>query len=113
MPLNNDTTTAALQWLGGAAPVITTGTTWGVPWPKGVVKKEAGFLLSATKGETVNMQSWTLATWPDGPVKWSAHAIGADKGRNADQLTLSVAKNSTIKGNLKVNDHPDQNRSAY
>ena len=22
------------------------------------------------------VQSWTTATWPDGSIKWSAHAIG-------------------------------------
>ncbi|SFM92661.1 hypothetical protein SAMN05428949_1343 [Chitinophaga sp. YR627] len=105
--INNDTSIAALQWLGGAAPKISAGSTWGVPWPKGLVKKESGFVLSDNGGASVNMQSWPLATWPDGSVKWSAHAIGAGKGRNTDKLTLSLAKNSPVKGDLKVSDYPD------
>src|SRR5665811_2367333 len=43
--------------------------TWGVPWPRGQVSTDASFRL----GE-VPVQSWPLATWPDGSLKWSGHA---------------------------------------
>ncbi|MGZ0153131.1 exo-rhamnogalacturonan lyase family protein [Kribbella sp. WER1] len=48
------------------------GVSWGVPWPCGTVAE--GTRLALADGTPV--QSWTTATWPDGSVKWSAHAIG-------------------------------------
>lgn len=48
------------------------GVSWGVPWPRGTVAKGTTFALA----DGTPVQSWTTATWPDGSVKWSAHAIG-------------------------------------
>lgn len=48
------------------------GTTWGVPWPRGTISPGTPFALA----DGTALQSWTTATWPDGSVKWSAHAIG-------------------------------------
>ncbi|SEH00673.1 hypothetical protein SAMN05444920_117104 [Nonomuraea solani] len=53
------------------------GVTWGVPWPRGAVERDAPFALADADGREVPVQSWVTATWPDGSVKWSAHAIGA------------------------------------
>ncbi|MGP3932698.1 exo-rhamnogalacturonan lyase family protein [Nonomuraea sp. KM88] len=55
------------------------GTTWGVPWPRGTVARDAPFALADDAGREVPVQSWVTATWPDGSVKWSAHAIGAQR----------------------------------
>ncbi len=52
------------------------GVTWGVPWPRGTVRPGEPFGLADAEGRAVPVQSWPLATWPDGSVKWSAHAIG-------------------------------------
>jgi hypothetical protein len=59
-----------LHWLTGQHPA---GTTFGVPWPRGSVTTE-GFALSTADGP-VPVQSWVTARWPDGSVKWSAHAV--------------------------------------
>ncbi|NUT33110.1 MAG: Tat pathway signal sequence domain protein [Hamadaea sp.] len=48
------------------------GVTWGVPWPRGSVARDTPFALS----DGTPVQSWVTATWPDGSVKWSAHAVG-------------------------------------
>ncbi|MGW0803756.1 exo-rhamnogalacturonan lyase family protein [Nonomuraea sp. NPDC002799] len=53
------------------------GVTWGVPWPRGTVAKDTPFGLADAGGREVPVQSWVTATWPDGSVKWTAHAIGA------------------------------------
>ncbi|WP_219466579.1 exo-rhamnogalacturonan lyase family protein [Nonomuraea rhizosphaerae] len=55
------------------------GTTWGVPWPRGAVAQGAPYALRDADGRDVPVQSWVSATWPDGSVKWSAHAIGAQE----------------------------------
>jgi hypothetical protein len=52
------------------------GVAWGVPWPRGTVRPGEPFGLADAEGRAVPVQSWPLATWPDGSVKWSAHAIG-------------------------------------
>jgi len=72
---------AALHWLEGKAPATTAGATWGVPWPRGRFAKDATFALRTAGGEAVPVQSWPTAYWPDGSLKWTAHAIGADAGR--------------------------------
>ncbi|MFB9896129.1 exo-rhamnogalacturonan lyase family protein [Planobispora takensis] len=59
----------ALRWLEGPCRQ---GVSWGVPWPRGAVRPGTPFALAG--GTPV--QSWTTATWPDGSVKWSAHAVG-------------------------------------
>ena len=43
---------------------------WGMPWRRGEVEASAGFRLGG-----VPVQSWPLATWPDGSLKWSGHAV--------------------------------------
>ncbi|MEV0288173.1 Tat pathway signal sequence domain protein [Kribbella sp. NPDC050820] len=58
-----------LQWL---ETPCRQGTTWGVPWPRGTVAEGTSFALA----DGTAVQSWTTATWPDGSIKWSAHAIG-------------------------------------
>jgi hypothetical protein len=66
---------AALAWLEGA-PSFSAGTTFGVPWPRGAVRKDEDFTIDGAGGD-VPAQSWPLAYWPDGSLKWTAHALGA------------------------------------
>ena len=65
-----------LTWLEGR-PETAAVTTWGTPWPRGVVGADQTFALTAADGSAVPMQSWPTAYWPDGSLKWSAHAIAA------------------------------------
>jgi hypothetical protein len=69
--------TVDLHWLDGPPPTPA-GSTWGVPWPRGQVAKGAAFALDAADGTPVPVQSWPLAYWPDGSLKWTGHAVGAD-----------------------------------
>ncbi|MCK2216544.1 Tat pathway signal sequence domain protein [Actinomadura sp. ATCC 31491] len=62
------------------------GVTWGVPWPRGAVAPGTPFALSDDAGRAVPVQSWATATWPDGSVKWSAHAAGAGPAADAYRL---------------------------
>jgi hypothetical protein len=65
-----------LHWLDGK-PAATTGATWGVPWPQGQLPKDSTFALQTDDGTAVAVQSWPLASWPDGTLKWTGHAIGS------------------------------------
>ncbi|MGW1141137.1 exo-rhamnogalacturonan lyase family protein [Streptomyces zhihengii] len=66
------------------------GTTLGVPWPKGAYPGNQKFALSTADGKQVPVQSWPLAQWPDGSLKWSAHAVGPET--TADTFTLTAGE---------------------
>ncbi len=68
---------ASLNWLGGAPPPIEAGVAFGVPWPRGAIRKEQTFALTAADGAALPVQSWTLAYWPDGSIKWTGFATVA------------------------------------
>lgn len=68
---------APVRWLDGAPPARHDGLTWGVPWPRGTKRAAASFAMRDAEGRAVPLQSWTTATWPDGSIKWTAHAIPA------------------------------------
>ncbi len=88
-----------LRWLNksGSDPV---GLTWGIPWKEGELRREESLALQQEGGgQKVAMQSWPTAYWPDGSVKWSAHAAVSKasapdgyevvKGNGADRLIRS------------------------
>jgi hypothetical protein len=59
-----------ISWLGSKSPGVKTGESWGVPFPKGQVPKNSGYILTNDKGKMVPVQSWPMAYWPDGSLKW-------------------------------------------
>ena len=69
---------APIRWIDGAAPAMQIGQTFGVAWPRGVLERDTPLAVRTIDGATVPAQTWTTATWPDGSIKWSAHAVGAD-----------------------------------
>ncbi len=70
-----------LHWLDGA-PLSSTGTTVGVPWPQGVLAGGTAVCLCNAAGERLPTQAWPLAFWPDGSVKWlgMAAVVGPNDG---------------------------------
>ncbi|GAA1578104.1 Tat pathway signal sequence domain protein [Kribbella sancticallisti] len=79
-----------LSWLEGR-PGSAAVTTWGTPWPKGSVRPDQTFALTAADGSAVPVQSWPTAYWPDGTLKWSAHAIAADAPAHSYTLKAGTA----------------------
>src|SRR3954469_199815 len=65
---------ARLHWLDGR-PVAPVGCAFGVPWPSGTLSRTVPLALHAAGGAPVPVQSWPLAYWPDGSVKWTGHAV--------------------------------------
>ena len=92
-----------LHFLDGASPAAPTGVSWGVPWPQGTVKKDQAFALTAADGAALPLQSWTLAYWPDGSIKWTGFATTAAPGMSGN-LKLSAAASPAATGQLKVVD---------
>src|SRR5262245_57073784 len=89
----------SLRLLDGEALLVESGVSFGVPWPKGSVKRDATFSLTG-EGKQLPLQSWPLAYWPDGSLKWSGFATVVPAGLKAP-LTLSQGS-SQNGGALKV-----------
>ena len=73
VPPQQSTQPVPLTWLGDQPPLVPTGVSWGVPWPKGSVRRETAFRFS-NQGTDLPLQSWPLAYWPDGSIKWTGFA---------------------------------------
>jgi hypothetical protein len=88
-----------VNWVGDAPPV-TTGVSWGVPWPQGAVQKNQAFALAGPDGKALPLQTWPLAYWPDGSLKFSGFAtvaqaagpyvISASQSTSAPSAAVSV-----------------------
>jgi len=77
---SGQTAGVSVHWLDGTPPPAETGITWGVPWPRGAVRKDQGFTLTGSDGKALALQTWPLAYWPDGSLKWSGLATVAAAG---------------------------------
>ncbi|YCH07472.1 Tat pathway signal sequence domain protein [Arthrobacter sp. alpha11c] len=69
---------AQITWLDDEPPAtLSGGTTWGMPFPRGTVQVPEELSVFEATGKAINAQTWPLATWPDGSLKWAGVAIGA------------------------------------
>ncbi|WP_285241858.1 Tat pathway signal sequence domain protein [Pseudarthrobacter sp. MEB009] len=72
------TVNTPIRWLDGEAPAeISGGTTWGMPFARGSVAGPELLNVTDDLGAPVSSQAWTLATWPDGSLKWAGLALPA------------------------------------
>jgi len=65
------------RWLDGV-PTRHEGVSWGQAWPRGT--RIARDYRLVGDGAAQTLQSWPLAYWPDGSIKWTGHAAPADTG---------------------------------
>ncbi|MFE3827604.1 Tat pathway signal sequence domain protein [Streptomyces sp. NPDC059092] len=98
-----DATTAAadapvtVRWLEDEGPGAAPGSTFGVPWPRGAHPAGTAFALATGDGEAVPVQTWPTAHWPDGSLKWTAHAVGIESTGTgavaaAESFTLTAGR---------------------
>ncbi|HVZ30576.1 MAG TPA: Tat pathway signal sequence domain protein [Asticcacaulis sp.] len=93
-------------WLDRAAPAYSEGVTFGVPWPRGTVKKDTAFSLTSAQGNLA-VQTWPLAYWPDGSVKWTAHATAATASAPANSYQLTAGAGEAPKAPVTVTQSAD------
>lgn len=96
-----DAPVVALDWLGGKPPLTPVGVSWGVPWPRSTLPPGQQLIVRTAAGRSVPSQSWPLAYWPDGSVKWSGLAIAADSQLKGP-LTVAVGSAVAPAAPLKV-----------
>ncbi|PTX92575.1 Tat pathway signal sequence domain protein [Opitutus sp. ER46] len=106
LPLFASAAPVSVHWLDGAPPPAPDGVTWGVPWAKGELKATDPLALVGADGTAIPVQSWPLAFWPDGSVKWSGHAIAAQASLPAS-FQLAVGQPAAPTQALTVTDTAD------
>ncbi|KAF2186444.1 hypothetical protein K469DRAFT_706412 [Zopfia rhizophila CBS 207.26] len=105
--------TVRVHWVG-RTPTYNSGTTFGLPWPRGRHRpEETTFTISTSADEVMQSQSWVTAYWPDGSIKWTGHAIsGSETVYDEYMVTPSTVgpssgDNSTASTNMTVKDSAD------
>ncbi len=68
---------STVSWIDSKAPERDEGQVWGQPWPRGTRFSDNGYKLVDEKGRAAALQTWPLAYWPDGSIKWTGHALAA------------------------------------
>ena len=81
-----------LNWVG-EMPATKTGVSWGVPFEKGQFKPAQQFVLKDENGKEVPQQSWPMAFWPDGSLKWLAFAAVVP---SSDHFFIEPVKKSVL-----------------
>ena len=92
-----------VSWLGGSPPERASGVSWGVPWTRGSVRSGQQFSLTGPNGTSLPLQSWNLAYWPDGSVKWTGFATVAGPG-NAGEFHLGTGQSAAPAAAVRVTD---------
>ena len=80
-----------LNWLDKTPLGVATGVSWGVPFGKAeMVKKDQPFSLKTPDGKSLPLQSWPLAYWADGTIKWMGFATTAGPDVAASVLSTQA-----------------------
>ncbi len=90
-----------LHWLDQPAAGVAQGVSWGVPWAQGAVPRETTFNLTDAAGKSLPVQTWPLAYWPDGSLKWSGFATVAP-AESKGAFMLATGPSTAPTGTLRV-----------
>ncbi|MDQ3846469.1 MAG: Tat pathway signal sequence domain protein [Bacteroidota bacterium] len=91
-------TEVELKWVDNSPANQPLGVSWGVPWPRGIIKKGQSFTLINNEGKSLPLQTWTTAYWPDGSVKWTGFATVADATQSTLKLRPNREKQTPVAG---------------
>ncbi|MCA9732047.1 hypothetical protein KC799_07950 [candidate division KSB1 bacterium] len=93
-----------LSYLGEKAPALSTGVSWGVPFPEGKVDPKSQFELKNAQNQRLPVQSWPLAYWPDGSLKWIGLSTVVDSatGTYFELQPVKKAPKHQLKSKIEV-----------
>ena len=97
---------APVHWLDGAPPALETGISFGVPWPRGATRYGQAFALTDASGKALPAQTWNLAYWPDGSIKFTGVATVAGP-QAAEPMRLAPGPAGAPATPVKVNQTAD------
>ena len=98
-----DDNSVPINWLQKPVSDLFPGITTGVFWPPGKVNRQSQFMVSGEANQKFESQSWPLAYWPDGSLKWTAHAFDASI-YNAQNIQIMPSRKKSTASSIKVND---------
>ncbi|MFM2292343.1 MAG: hypothetical protein RIS29_2156 [Bacteroidota bacterium] len=81
-----------LHWIDSRS-ATQAGVSFGVPFPKGKVTKSQAFSLVDAKNQSLALQTWPMAYWPDGSIKWLGCAAVANA---SDSFFLMPIKKAAL-----------------
>jgi hypothetical protein len=99
-----------LAWLGGKAPPLSAGVSWGVPLPEGKVEPSSSYSLKNEQGQALPVQSWPLAYWPGGSLKWVglSTVVNEDAGTTFELEPVQEASGDLSKTRVELTETDDQ-----
>src|SRR5579872_30003 len=100
------TSPVPLHWLGGEAPSLASGVSWGVPFRRGEISKTQSFTLTTQSGKSLPLQQWPLAYWPDESMKFVGFSTVAPAGEGGD-LRLQPGTAAAMAAPLKLSQSAD------
>lgn len=102
--LGQDAGIIKLSWLGGKPPTLSTGVSWGVPLPEGKFNPSTKFSLKNEKGQEMPVQSWQMAYWPDGSLKWIGlcTVVDSNAGTTFTLEPLKKSDNVPLKSKIEL-----------
>ncbi|MDQ0257352.1 hypothetical protein J2S74_004810 [Evansella vedderi] len=83
-----------LKWLK-EQPKNVNGVTWGVPWKIGEMSNIDSIHLTDSRGNDLHLQTWPMAYWPDGSVKWTGHSTVITDGEETYELIAGGKRNES------------------
>lgn len=99
---------APLHWIGDI-PAGAKAVSFGVPFKKGEVTPKTALELHGTSGELISSDQWTMASWPDGSIKWLGVAAVVPGGTSEAKL-IKVKKAQESVGTVLTADEGDKYR---
>lgn len=89
--------TVNLRWID-KTPAFTTGQSFGVPFAKGEMNDYGKFTITDANGKVIPSQTWPMAHWNDGSVKWLGvyASVSPENGKDI-KLTAVAADKKTVK----------------
>jgi len=98
--MTNPGSGAWVRWLDGSASAVAQGVTWGTPWPRGQQHEAKNFALRGADNKLQPLQTWPLAYWPDGSLKWTAHALAPSADTGNGPFEVVAQRNATKTASL-------------
>lgn len=94
---SDDVADIPVRWINGT-PGTDRPVTMGIPFRKGEMTSSQTVAVSTADGKAIPVDTWNLATWPDGSVKWMAVAGVMPEGQSDIKVTKVAAKGKGKRG---------------
>ncbi|PVH79482.1 hypothetical protein DL98DRAFT_631330 [Cadophora sp. DSE1049] len=88
-----------LKWLQPGKDGLSHGTSFGMPWARGLYHSGQHFTITGEDGNSYPLDSRETAFWPDGSLKWTAHSVAGDVGYS-ESYTVEASSSTEQTGEV-------------